>query len=68
MFTLEFHEVIHKDNHQPNCEDQHIKFCTICTECGGLCCYPDESTYILGAETTEDKFKEMSNYLTEHRL
>ena len=75
MFPLNFPEVVHQDNCQNNGEDHIIKFNTICTECGGLCCYADDSTYIFGAETTEDlstqledKFKLMSNYLTENRL
>ena len=75
MFTLNFPEVVHQDNCQHNGEDQIIKFRTICTECGALCCYADDSTYILGAKTTEelsaqleDKFKLMSNYLRENRL
>ena len=75
MFTLYFPEVVHQDNCQHNGEYQIIKFCNICTECGGLCCYADDSTYILDAETTkelsaqlEDKFKLMSNYLRENRL
>ena len=47
----------------------------MCTECGGICCYADDSTYILSANTTEElssrlevKFQVMSNYLSENRL
>ena len=67
--------MVHEENCPYKCEDQQIKFRTICTECGGICCYADDSTYIVGAKTIEDlsvklenKFKLMSSYLTENRL
>ena len=75
LYTLDFPEVVHEENCPYKCEDQQIKFRTICTECGGICCYADDSTYIVGAKTIEDlsvklenKFKLMSSYLTENRL
>ena len=47
----------------------------MCTECGGICCYADDSTYTVTANTPEelttkldDKFKVMSKYLTDNQL
>ena len=47
----------------------------MCTECGGICCYADDSTYSVTAATTQElsikldeKFKVMSSYLSENRL
>ena len=73
--TLDFPEVVHQEDCPHKHEENLVKFRTMCTECGGICCYADDSTYILSAKTTEElstqlesKFKGMSNYLTENRL
>ena len=75
MYTLDFPEVVHQENCPYTQGDQVIKFRTMCSECGGICCYADDSTYSVTAATTielsiklEEKFKVMSSYLSENRL
>ena len=75
IYTLDFPEVVHQEDCPHKHQENLVKFCTMCTECGGLCCYADDSTYILSAKSTEElstqlemKFKVMSNYLAENRL
>ena len=70
-----FSEVVHEENCPHSGEGQIIQYRTMCTECGGLCCFVDDSTYTGTAETTleltrklNQKFKVMSTYLTENRL
>ena len=50
-------------------------FRTMCTECGGVCCFADDSTNTVVAKTEAElsekmthKFRLMSKYLTENRL
>ena len=47
----------------------------MCTECGGLVCYADDSTYTVTAKSADElsvklstKFQEMSTYLRDNRL
>lgn len=47
----------------------------MCTECGGVVCFADDSTYTVTADTEAElsekmsqKFQLMSGYLTENRL
>ena len=75
IYTLDFPEVVHQEDCPHKHEENLVKFRTMCTECGGICCYADDSTYILSAETTEElstqleiKFQVISNYLTENPL
>ena len=75
IYTLDFPEVVHQQDCPHIHQDNLVKFRTMCTECGGICCYADDSTYILSANTTEElssrlevKFQVMSNYLSENRL
>ena len=73
LYTCDFPEVVHEAdcphsplNRQP--EEQAI-FRTTCTECGGLVCFADDSTYTLTANTEaklsknlSSKFKLLSDY------
>ena len=75
MYTLDFPEVVHQDDCPHNQEEQAFKFRTMCTECGGIVCYADDSTYTATAKTTNElsiklnrKYQVMSEYLTENRL
>ena len=75
IYTLDFPEVVHQDDCPYKYEAQSTMFRTMCTECGGICCYADDSTYSVVAATTmelslklEEKFKVMSSYLSENRL
>ena len=75
IYTCDFPEVVHEENCPHSAEGQVIQYRTMCTECGGLCCFADDSTYTGTAETTvelsiklKQKFQVMSTYLTENRL
>ena len=75
LYTLDFPEVIHKEDCPLKREDHPIKFITMCSECGGICCYADDSTYTVTAKNAEElsikletNFRIMSEYLTENRL
>ena len=75
LYTLDFPEVVHQEDCPHLHKDNQVKFRTMCTECGGICCYADDSTYISSAKTTEElskqlekKFKVMSIYLAENLL
>ena len=75
LYTLDFPEVVHQEDCPHMNQDNPVKFRTICSECGGICCYADDSTYILSAETTEElstrlevKFQAMSNYRADNQL
>ena len=75
IYTLDFPEVVHDKDCPYKSEELSIKFRTMCTECGGISCYADDSTYSVTAATTvelslklEEKFKVMSSYLAENRL
>ena len=75
VYTVDFPEVVHQNDCPHNQEEQAFKFRTMCTECGGIVCYADDSTYTATARTTDElsnklntKYKVMSEYLTENRL
>ena len=66
IYTCDFPEVVHEENCPHSAVGQVIQYRTMCTECGGLCCFADDSTYTGTAETTielsiklEQKFKVM---------
>ena len=51
------------------------KLSTHCSECGGLCCFADDSTYSISSESQEvleqklnDKYRIMARYLGDSRL
>ena len=44
IYTCDFPEVVHEEDCPHHAEGQVIKYRTMCTECGGLCCFADDST------------------------
>ena len=79
LFTCNFPEVVHEANcpHNPQNRPpgEQVYYRTMCTECGGLVCYADNSTYAVTANSEAElsgkmssKFQRMSQYLTENRL
>ena len=75
IYTLDFREVFHKVDYPYICEDQNMNLKTLFPECGGICFYADNSTYLVTAVTTaelslklEEKFTFMSRYLSENWL
>ena len=79
IFTCDFPEVVHGAdcphstlNRPPG---QQAIYRTVCTECGGLVCFADDSTYSVTADSEAElslklshKFQVMSEYLTQNRL
>ena len=79
LFTCDFPEVVHEADcsHSPQNRPagEQVFYRTMCTECGGLVCYADDSTYTVTADSEEElsekmssKFQRMSHYLTQNRL
>ena len=79
LFTCDFPEVVHEADcpHSPHyrpVEEQSF-YRTMCTECGGLVCYADDSTYTVSANSKAElsvkmssKFQKMSQYLKDKHL
>ena len=79
LFTSDFPEVVHQQDcpHGPlgRQRGEEAVFRTQCTECGGVTCFADDSTYCVTGNTEQEvsekmtsKFAEMSLYLQENRL
>ena len=79
LFTCDFPEVVHEADcpHSPHNRPQEEPafYRTMCTECGGLLCYADDSTYTVTANSEAElstkmssKFQTMSQYLKDNRL
>ena len=79
LFTSDFPEVVHLEDcpHGPlnRRQGEEAVFRTQCTECGGITCFADDSTFSISERTEEElsrkmtqKFAEMSDYLTANRL
>ena len=60
LFTNDFPEVVH--DHEPN--DTNITpFNLPCHSCGGICCFADDSSFIISSQSPDDlKAKLESNY------
>ena len=79
LFTSDLPEVVHQEDcpHSPanRPPGEHTMFRTMCTECGGIVCFADDSTYSVTAKNEQElaakmssKFQEMSSYLKQNRL
>ena len=80
LFTCDLPEVVHQldcPQAAPQARQQgsEATYRTTCTECGGICCFADDSTYSISAGTKEElsekmtmKFQEMSLYFSANRL
>ena len=73
IYTCDFPEVVREESCTHCKEGNIIQYRTMCTECGGLCCFADNSTYTGIANTTIEllnklklKFQVMSMYLKEN--
>ena len=75
IFTNELPQVVHEHD-CPLHDDQAASIFTIqCQECGGLCCYADDSTYTVRgqdpvalSEKLTRKYKVMADFLTDNKL
>ena len=75
IFTNELPQVVHQHD-CPLQDDLDSSIFTIqCHECGGLCCYADDSTYTVRSKDPEElseklsrKYKVMADFLTDNKL
>ena len=70
-FTNELPQVVH----EADCPLRGIEgaemFATNCTECGGVCCYADDSTFTWSSKDTEqlkNKLSVLADYLIANKL
>ena len=79
LFICDFSEVVHEADcpHSPPNRpvEEQAFYRTICTECGGLVCFADDSTYTVAANSKAElsvkmssKFQKISQYLKDNRL
>ena len=78
LYTCDFPEVVHQDDcphSNRSKEPGEPIYRTMCTECGGLVCYADDSTYTVTEKRADElstklssKFQEMATYLRDNRL
>ena len=76
IFTNELPEVVHEES-CPRRAAGHGQstFSTMCSECGGMCCYADDSTYSVTGRTPEElseklsqKYNVVADFLTNNKL
>ena len=75
IFTNELPQVIHEDDCPMRNVQETSLFSIQCQECGGLCCYADDSTYTVSGQDTEElsqklseKYAIMADFLTANKL
>ena len=72
MYTNDLPETIH--NHEPANVAKSL-FNLPCSDCGGICCFADDSTFSISANDEEElnakincKYKEIADYMNGNRL
>jgi hypothetical protein len=75
IFTNELPEVVHEADCPHREADGIVLFNTQCQECGGVCCYADDSTYsVQGSDPVElsskltQKYNDLADFLTANKL
>ena len=75
IFTNELPQVVHEADCPMRGVAEAQMFSTQCQECGGLCCYADDSTYTvtekdpeLLTKTLSRKYSVMADFLTDNML
>ena len=78
LFVNDLPEVVHGHAGQvvPGQGGQgHAKFNLVCSECGGLCCYVDDSTYSYSSSdpatlsaTLSEQYKKLAEYMGDNKL
>ena len=75
IFTNELPEVVHEATCPARNEMESAMFSIQCYECGGMCCYADDSTYTVAGKTTEEltdklshKYTVIADFLTDNKL
>ena len=74
LFTNELPEVVHEESCPRRADGQSV-FSILCSECGGMCCYADDSTYTVTGKTAEElteklsrKYNVVADFLTDNKL
>ena len=75
IFTNELPQVVHEDGCSLGTVEDASLFSVQCQECGGLCCYADDSTYSVSgkdplqlSEKLSRKYNIMADFLTSNKL
>ena len=75
IFTNELPQVVHEADCPLHHDSEAGIFTINCQECGGLCCYADDSTYTVRGKDPVDlseklskKYKVVADYLTDNKL
>ena len=75
IFTNELPQVVHEDSCTHRQVDPTSLFAIQCQECGGVCCYADDSTYTAAgsdpvelSEKLTKKYNELADFLTANKL
>ena len=75
IFTNELPQVVHEDNCPMKESGESLIFNLQCQECGGVCCYADDSTYTaVGSDPVElseklsHKYSVLADFLTLNKL
>ena len=75
IFTNELPQVVHEANCPLTEMEEAAMFATQCQECGGVCCYADDSTYTaVGNDPVElsdklsQKYAVLADFLTSNKL
>ena len=75
IFTNELPQVVHEDSCPVQEEEGGSLFSIQCQECGGVCCYADDSTYSVAgddpielSEKLSQKYSVLADFLTANKL
>ena len=75
IFTNELPQVVHEEDCPMEGVAGESIFSIQCQECGGLCCYADDSTYTVTGKNTAElsekltkKYSVMADFLTDNKL
>ena len=74
LFVNDLPEVVHGHPGEA-VHNAHAKFNLFCDECGGLCCYVDDSTYMYSSsdprclsEKLSEQYKKLALYMADNKL
>ena len=75
IFTNELPQVVHGESCPLNGSGEAALFASQCQECGGVCCYADDSTCTVAADNVAElsdkltsRYNALSKFLTENKL
>ena len=77
LFVNDLPEVVHSHSGQSKRGTEHMQalFNLYCTECGGLCCYVDDSTYTFSStdpailsDKLSEQYRKLADYMGDNKL